>query len=103
MKEANSLQLMSNPRAIEQEMNYSKVKWLSYSSNAASALLVQVPAKQLPDGHVVPSSLLVAPAHTPVMRLHVPGLRQLPACAVQLTLFAAHRSADCGTKTSRQV
>jgi hypothetical protein len=43
-----------------------------------SASAMQVPAKQLPDGHVVPSALSVAPAHTPVAGLHVPGLRQGP-------------------------
>jgi hypothetical protein len=46
---------------------------------AASASLVQVPAKQLPDGHVVPSALLVGFTHSPVVALHLPGLRQLPA------------------------
>jgi hypothetical protein len=54
---------------------------------------VHVPPKQLPVGHVVPSVLLVAPTHKPEAGVHVPGLRQLPACAVQLTLFATHRSA----------
>jgi hypothetical protein len=46
---------------------------------AARALLVQVPAKQLPDGHVLPSALFVGFTHSPVVALHLPGLRQLPA------------------------
>jgi hypothetical protein len=41
----------------------------------------------------VPSVLLVAPTHKPDAGLQVPGLRQVPACAVQLTLLVVHRSA----------
>jgi hypothetical protein len=65
----------------------------NHSGSAASLLLVQVPAKQPPDGHVVPSALLVVPAHTPEAGLHVPGLRQGPASAVQSRLLALHKSA----------
>jgi hypothetical protein len=74
---------------------HSKARQVRYIYNAASASLVQVPPKQLPDGHVVPSALLVAPVHTPVAGLQVPGLRQGPACAVQSTPLTVHKSADC--------
>jgi hypothetical protein len=75
---------------------------IDYSIRTARALPEQVPAKQLPDGHVVPSALLVAPTHTPVAGLHVPGLRQGPACAVQSRPVAAHKSADYSTNTVTQ-
>jgi hypothetical protein len=75
----------------------------NHRGSAASFSLVQVPAKQLPDGHVVPSALLVVPAHTPVAGLQVPGFRQGPACAVQSRLAAAHKSADHSTIQAQKV
>jgi hypothetical protein len=78
-------------------------KLLSCISCIARALLVQVPFKQLPEGHEVLSALLVAPSHTPVAALHVPGLRQGPACAVQLTLLTTHKSASCRAEQAQQV
>jgi hypothetical protein len=69
--------------------------------SAGTVLLAQVPPKQLPEGHVVPSFLLVAPEHRPVAGLHVPGLRQGPACAVQLTLLEMHKSAGCRTRPTK--
>jgi hypothetical protein len=50
---------------------------------------------------VEPSFLSVAPSHTPVAGLHVPGLRQGPACAVQLTLLAVHKSAGCRKQSKK--
>jgi hypothetical protein len=80
-------------------VNYSIV--FSSTASDASDLLVQVPPKQLPEGHVVLSALLVEPSHTPVAGLHVPGVRQGPALAVQLTLVAVHKSAGCTTQSKK--
>jgi hypothetical protein len=84
--------LLPGVMSSSRQASYQRTHECNRSNRFFNASLVQTPATQLPDGHVVPSVLSVAPSHTPVAGLHVPGLRQGPACAVQLTLLAVHKS-----------